>query len=90
MTVKLPSSASTKALVIDPASEPDDDLPDMTTPYWSAKFAAARVQRGRPKSTAPKISTTLRLDPEVLDAFKSSGPGWQSRMNEALRKAAGL
>ena len=90
MTVKLPSSASTKDLVIDPASEPDDDLPDMTTPYWAAKFAAARVQRGRPKSSAPKISTTLRLDPEVLAAFKSTGPGWQSRMNEALRKAAGL
>ncbi|WP_322325857.1 BrnA antitoxin family protein [Cypionkella sp.] len=76
--------------VIDPESEPDDDIPDLTTPYWAAKFAAARVQRGRPKSTAPKISTTLRLDPEVLEAFKSSGPGWQSRMNEALRKAAGL
>ena len=90
MTVKLPSSASTKDLVIDPASEPDDDLPDMATPYWAAKFAAARVQRGRPKSSAPKISTTLRLDPEVLAAFKSTGPGWQSRMNEALRKAAGL
>ncbi|WP_426031825.1 BrnA antitoxin family protein [Cypionkella sp. TWP1-2-1b2] len=90
MTVKLSNSASTKALVIDPESEPDDDIPDLTTPYWAAKFAAARVQRGRPKSAAPKVSTTLRLDPEVLDAFKSSGPGWQSRMNEALRKAAGL
>ncbi|MES2434622.1 MAG: BrnA antitoxin family protein [Pseudomonadota bacterium] len=86
MTAKLQNSAP----MIDPESEPDDDIPDLTTPYWSAKFAAARVQRGRPKSTAPKISTTLRLDPEVLDAFKSSGPGWQSRMNEALRKAAGL
>ena len=86
MTAKLRNSAP----MIDPESEPDDDIPDLTTPYWSAKFAAARVQRGRPKSAAPKISTTLRLDPEVLDAFKSSGPGWQSRMNEALRKAAGL
>ncbi len=74
----------------DGAFDPDDDTPDLTTPYWAATFAAARVQRGRPKSSAPKISTTLRLDPEVLDAFKSSGPGWQSRMNEALRKAAGL
>lgn len=74
----------------DGAFDPDDDAPDLTTPYWAATFAAARVQRGRPKSSAPKISTTLRLDPEVLDAFKSSGPGWQSRMNEALRKAAGL
>ena len=92
MTAKLQNSSAPMIdpEMIDPASEPDDDIPDLTTPYWAAKFAAARVQRGRPKSPAPKISTTLRLDPEVLEAFKSSGPGWQSRMNEALRKAAGL
>jgi uncharacterized protein (DUF4415 family) len=70
---------------IDIASE--DDAP---TPYWKEKFAQAKVQRGRPKATAAKVSTTIRLDPEVLEAFKASGPGWQSRINEALRKAAGL
>ncbi|MCQ0970676.1 BrnA antitoxin family protein [Paracoccus sp. TK19116] len=32
----------------------------------------------------------MRLDPEVIDRFKADGPGWQSRMNDALRKAAGL
>jgi uncharacterized protein (DUF4415 family) len=37
-----------------------------------------------------KVSTTLRLDPEVLEAFRAEGPGWQGRMNAALRKAAGL
>ena len=34
-----------------------------------------------------KVSTTLRLDPEVLAAFKAEGPGWQSRINDALRSA---
>jgi len=33
---------------------------------------------------------SLRLDEEVLDKFKADGPGWQTRINEALRKAAGL
>lgn len=70
--------------------EPDDDLPDMSTPYWVERLAKAKVQRGRPKLDAPKISTTIRLDPEVIAHFKQDGPGWQSRINAALRKAAGL
>lgn len=74
----------------DPASMPDEDLPDFSTPYWVERFAKATVQRGRPKELVTKVSTTLRLDPDVLAAFKAEGPGWQSRMNEALRRAAGL
>jgi uncharacterized protein (DUF4415 family) len=46
--------------------------------------------RGRPRSAVPKKQVTLRLDQDVIDAFKASGPGWQSRINEALRKAGGL
>jgi len=45
---------------------------------------------GRPKSPNPKIAVSLRLDPEVVAAFKADGPGWQSRMNQALRKAVGV
>ena len=68
----------------------DDDLPDFSTPEWQAKFAKAPVRRGRPKADVTKVSTTLRLDSDVLAAFRSGGPGWQSRINAALRKAAGL
>ena len=74
----------------DAAFDPDGDAPDLSSPEWVAKFAGAKLQRGRPKAEAPKKSTTLRLDPDVVAAFKSAGPGWQSRMNAALRKAAGL
>ena len=45
---------------------------------------------GRPKSDNPKVSVSLRLDHEVVARFKASGSGWQSRMNSALRQAAGL
>ncbi len=45
---------------------------------------------GRPKKAAPKEAVNIRLDPEVLAHFRATGPGWQSRINEALRKAAGL
>jgi uncharacterized protein (DUF4415 family) len=33
---------------------------------------------------------TLRLDADLIDRFRATGKGWQSRMNEALRKAAGI
>ena len=50
---------------------------------------AAR-KRGRPAGTVKadaKVSTTLRVDTDVLAAFKASGKGWQTRVNEVLREA---
>jgi uncharacterized protein (DUF4415 family) len=49
-----------------------------------------RRSRGRPASENPKRQVTLRLDADVVDRFRASGKGWQSRMNTALRKAVGL
>ncbi|WP_407160302.1 BrnA antitoxin family protein [Bradyrhizobium sp. STM 3557] len=37
-----------------------------------------------------KEQVTLRIDQDVLEHFQSDGPGWQDRINAALRKAAGL
>lgn len=72
-----------------PSMGPDfDDLPDLSTPEWRGKFDAARVRRGRPKSITTKVSTTIRLDRDVVDAFRSTGPGWQGRINETLVRAA--
>ena len=45
-----------------------------------------------PKPTAPpgvKELVSLRIDRDVLDFFQEDGPGWQERINAALRKAAG-
>lgn len=67
-----------------------DDAPDLTSPQWTDAMDKATVRRGRPKSPAPKISTTLRLDPDVVEHFRSTGSGWQTRINDTLRKAAGL
>ncbi len=47
-------------------------------------------RRGRPKSSRTKELITLRLDPDVVASFKANGEGWQTRMNDALRNAAGL
>lgn len=72
---------------LDPDSE---EAPDLSTPDWQARFAGVPVQRGRPRAATPKVSTTIRLDAEVLESFRASGPGWQGRINAALRQAAGL
>ncbi|RYF32067.1 MAG: hypothetical protein EOO23_00310 [Comamonadaceae bacterium] len=43
---------------------------------------------GRPVGTTKadaKVRTTLRLDPEVIDAFKAQGAGWQTKINDLLR-----
>lgn len=45
---------------------------------------------GRPKSDNPKQQVTLRLDSAVLEGFRATGPGWQSRINAELRKALKL
>lgn len=70
----------------DDAPEFTDEMFDRATP----KIGGQVVRRGRPKLDAPKARIGLRLDQDVIDAFKASGPGWQSRMNDALRKAAKL
>lgn len=52
-----------------------DEIPDLSTDDWAETIDAAPVQRGRPKLPVTKVSTTIRLDPDVIDAFKRSGAG---------------
>jgi uncharacterized protein (DUF4415 family) len=52
--------------------------------------AQALARSGRPPDPNAKKLLTLRLDPQVIEHFRSTGEGWQTRMNDALRKAAGL
>ena len=78
--------------------------PDRENPEWTARdFAHARparevvpdlvaaVRRFRgPQKRPTKRLVSLRLDPDVIEHFRSRGPGWQARINATLRKAAGL
>lgn len=46
-------------------------------------------RRGRPtEGERPKVPVSLRLDPEVLNAYKATGNGWQRRINDTLAKGA--
>ena len=63
------------------ASDPDA-APDLSRPVPGI------VRRiGRPVKADPKVSVTLRLDRDVIDRFRSKGPGWQTRINAALKKS---
>ncbi|WP_024518871.1 BrnA antitoxin family protein [Bradyrhizobium sp. Tv2a-2] len=56
------------------------------------KKVTTKVAEAPPKRNAipgVKEQVTLRIDQDVLDHFRSSGPGWQDRINDALRKATG-
>jgi len=60
-----------------------------------AAFKAARTKppEGPPKTSAlpgVKEMVSLRLDKDVLEHFQADGPGWQDRINAALRKVAGF
>ena len=62
-----------------------DDAPDLSAPEWAGKLAATPVRRGRPAAATRKVSTTIRLDADVVAAFRREGQGWQTRVNAALR-----
>ncbi len=87
--------------IVDPASEPDDENPEWTRAdmraarpaleVFAAVFgpaAAASIagRRGRPANPARKVNQTLRIDPDVLEAFRQEGKGWQTRINQVLRE----
>lgn len=54
-----------------------------------AAAALMKNKGGRPKGS-DKEQVSLRIDREVLNHFRAGGPGWQTRINEVIRKAAGL
>ncbi len=51
--------------------------------------ALVKRRPGRPSGSL-KQRVTLRLDRDAIDRLRAGGPGWQTRINDAVRKAAGL
>jgi uncharacterized protein (DUF4415 family) len=60
-------------------ARPISDFPELAAAFPKSKG-------GRPRGSN-KRAVSLRLDRDVLAKFKSTGPGWQSRINEVLRRA---
>lgn len=78
----------------------DQDNPELTKEWFAkakpaseafapeayAALVAMKRPRGRPKADKTKVFTAIRLDADLLETFKSTGKGWQTRVNAALRQ----
>ena len=80
------SNASTIALEAD-RGDPEDF--DVSADEVERALQERRARVGRPAGSE-KAQVSLRLHRDVIARFKADGPGWQTRMNAALRAAAGL
>jgi uncharacterized protein (DUF4415 family) len=67
------------------AADPDTYELSATEIAQLKPFNETRNKGGRPKSESPKEQVSIRFDAAVLAAFRASGEGWQTRMNDVLR-----
>lgn len=81
--VAMPTVEEDKA--INSAARSDRNTQPLT-PKQLKEMVPMRTLRGRPKSDNKKLLVSVRYSPEVVAYFKSTGAGWQSRMDEALRE----
>lgn len=63
--------------------EEDDDSPDATL---AMREVIAKRRAGRPAGSGNKEQVVVRFDKDILEAFRATGRGWQTRMNEALKE----
>ncbi|SMC62037.1 BrnA antitoxin family protein [Rhizobium sp. RU36D] len=73
------------------ANDPDDEeVSDENAKRPMSLKDALNRSRVREVSDVPREQISIMLDPDLIDHFKSSGDGWQGRLNDTLRKAVGL
>lgn len=82
-TIHMPSVAEDKVITAAARSDPDAQP---LTPTQLKAMVPIRTLRGRPKSENKKLLVSVRYSPEVVAYFKSTGEGWQSRMDSVLRQ----
>ncbi|PUA16822.1 BrnA antitoxin family protein [Glaciimonas sp. PCH181] len=92
----IPTPEETAAINAGIAADPDN--PELTEEWFAKAKPASEIltpetytalvakRRGRPKAEETKVFTAIRLDADLLDAFKATGKGWQTRVNAALRQ----
>jgi uncharacterized protein (DUF4415 family) len=81
--IVMPSVKEDRAITA--AAKADPDARPLTSKQLKA-MVPLRSMRGRPKSNNKKLLVSVRYSPEVISYFKSTGEGWQSRMDGVLRQ----
>ena len=82
-TILMPTVGEDKAITAAAKSDPDAQP---LTPKQLKAMVPIRALRGRPRSENKKLLVSVRYSPEVVAYFKSTGEGWQSRMDGVLRE----
>jgi uncharacterized protein (DUF4415 family) len=82
-TVRMPTAEEDKAITAAARNDPDARP---LTPKQLKAMVPIKALRGRPKSENKKLLVSVRYSPEVVAYFKSTGEGWQSRMDSVLRQ----
>lgn len=82
-TVLMPTVEENKAITAAALSDPDAQP---LTPRQLKSMRPIQAVRGRPKSERKKLLVSVRYSQEVVEFFKSTGEGWQSRMDGVLRQ----
>lgn len=77
-----------RAITLRPPKSTSAKIADRDNPPWSeAMLGAPVMRRGRgPQKTPTKVLTTIRLDADVIAFFRAQGTGYQSRINDALKR----
>jgi uncharacterized protein (DUF4415 family) len=77
-----------------PVAADPDDAPELLNDFFrhgELRHGEKLIRRGRPPlSDKPKTAITLRLDEDVVEAYRETGEGWQTRINADLRRARKL
>ena len=81
--VQMPSIDEDRKITAAAKADPDAQP---LTPKQLAGLVPAQALRGRPPSRNPKQLVSVRYSPEVLAYFRSTGDGWQSRMDGVLKR----
>ena len=81
--VSMPSIKEEEAIAA--AAKADPDAQPLTAAQLKS-MVSTRALRGRPKSENKKLLVSVRYSPEVVTYFRSTGEGWQSRMDSVLRE----
>ncbi|MEY4294329.1 MAG: hypothetical protein RLY82_17 [Pseudomonadota bacterium] len=82
-SIVMPSVAEDKVITAAAKSDPDAQP---LTPTQLKAMIPLKALRGRPKSEKTKQLVSVRYSREVIEYFKSTGDGWQSRMDDVLLK----
>lgn len=77
-TLILPTPEEDALITAAAMTDPDN------LPLTDAELGQFKRGRGRPQGSGKKAQVTLRLDAQILEKFKATGSGWQTRINDAL------